>query len=224
LSDFQQVLGITFNDPSLLERALTHSSYVNEKQGVASNERLEFLGDAVLGLIIADKLYHDFPDYSEGEMTQIRAALVRSGTLFRIAKSIDLGDYLYLGKGEEASGGREKTTNLESALEAVIAAVYLDLGLLEAEKLVLRLFVSEIEKAIGKSPDIDYKSSLQEVLQRKYQRAPTYVLVDTTGSEHDRYFVAEARLGDRVLGKGTGRSKKSAETEAARAALAQLQE
>jgi ribonuclease III len=222
LSDFQQVLGVKFNDLSLLHQALTHSSRVNEKKGSASNERLEFLGDAVLGLIIAEKLYYDFPDYTEGEMTQIRAALVRSGTLFRVAKSINLGDYLFLGKGEETSGGREKMTNLESALEAIIAAVYLDQGLPEAKSLILKLLTPEIEKATGKSPDIDYKSKLQEIMQRKYHAAPSYELVDTTGPEHDRYFIAEARLGERVLGRGTGRSKKSAETEAAKAALEKI--
>ena len=144
---------------------------------------------------------------------------MRSGTLFRVAKSINLGDYLYLGKGEETSGGREKMTNMESALEAIIAAVYLDRGLAEAESMVLRLLTPEIEKATGKSPDIDYKSKLQELLQRQFHSAPSYELIDTTGPEHDRYFVAEARLGNKVLGKGTGRSKKSAETEAAKTAL-----
>ncbi len=142
LAALQQTLGISFNDSSLLEQALVHSSYVNENPGIApaSNERLEFLGDAVLGLTVAEKLYQDFPHSAEGEMTRLRAALVRGNTLARVARTIKLGDYLYLGKGEEASGGRRKPANLAGALEAMIAAVFLDQGLTITRDFILRLF------------------------------------------------------------------------------------
>ena len=137
----QQTLGVSFNDPSLLEQALVHSSYINENPtfAPASNERLEFLGDAVLGLVVAEKLYQDFPQFSEGEMTKLRSALVRRNTLAGIARAIRLGDYLYLGKGEEASGGRHKLANLAGALEAVIAAISLDQGIAIARDLILGL-------------------------------------------------------------------------------------
>ena len=219
MADLQQVLGIQFKNPSLLEQALTHSSFVNEQQGTSSNERLEFLGDAILDLIIAEKLFHDLPDHAEGEMTQIRAILVSSGTLCQLAKSINLGSYLYLGKGEEASGGREKRTNLESAMEAVIAAVYLDRGLPETADLVYRLFGTEIEKTINRGTVNDHKSRLQEVLQRKYHRGPRYLIVDTEGPVHDRRFKVVASLDDKILGTGTGSSRREAEMEAARQAL-----
>ena len=224
MSDFQQLLKVTFHDPELLKLALTHSSYINENPKLApvSNERLEFLGDAVLGLIIAEKLYHEFPQYSEGELTQIRAALVKGDTLFRVAKAINLGEFLILGKGEEATRGREKSANLESGLEAVIAAVFLDRGLPAAKKLVWRVFTDELEKIIGQTGIVDYKSKLQEVIQEKYHRVPIYFLVGVTGPEHERQFTVEVRLDDAVLGRGIGRSKKSAETQAARVAIDDL--
>jgi ribonuclease-3 len=224
LSDFEQVIGITFNDPSLLQRALTHSSYVNENPGLSpvSNERLEFLGDAVLGLIIAGKIYRDCPQYDEGMMTQVRAILVRQETLARIAKTIKVDDFLCFGRGEGTSGGREKPANLAAALEAVIAAVYLDRGMPAAEGLVQRLFAHEIEKAIGRTNVTDYKSGLQEFIQSKYQLIPTYSLIKTEGPEHERTFTVEVRMGDVVLGQGTGHSKKSAEADAARSALGKL--
>jgi ribonuclease III len=222
--DFQQQLGFTFHNPDLLKHALTHSSYLNENKELApvSNERLEFLGDALLGLIIAEKLYNDFPQYTEGEMTQIRAALVKGDTLCKIAKAIKLGDYLIFGKGEETTGGREKSANLESALEAVIAAVYLDRGLSLTRELVLRLFAEEFDKAIKRTSVIDYKSKLQEVMQGECRRVPVYILVDAAGSEHERQFTIDVKLDDKVLGRGTGRSKKAAEAEAARIALENL--
>jgi ribonuclease III len=224
MADFQQRLGFTFHNTDLLKQALTHSSYLNENKELApvSNERLEFLGDALLGLIIAEKLYSDFPQYTEGEMTQIRAALVNGDTLCKISKAINIGDFLIFGKGEEATGGREKSTNLESALEAVIAAVYLDRGLASTRGLVLRLFAEEFEKAIKRTTVIDYKSKLQEVTQEECRRAPVYLIIDVAGSEHERQFTVDVKLDDIVLGRGTGRSKKAAEAEAARVALENL--
>ncbi len=224
LSALQQTLGVSFNDASLLEQALVHSSYINENPTSApiSNERLEFLGDAVLGLVVAEKLYQDFPHLAEGEMTKLRAALVRRDTLAQMAKSISLGDYLYLGKGEEAGGGRDKPANLAAAIEAVIAAILLDQGLSTAKDFILRLLDDELEKVISQGPEVDYKSKLQELIQAREQQTPIYHLVEATGPDHDKTFTIEVRLGETVLGRGSGKSKKAAESEAARSALERL--
>jgi len=224
LTELQQSLGVSFSDLSLLERALVHSSYINENPGFAltSNERLEFLGDAVLGLAVAEKLYQDFPRLSEGEMTKLRAALVRRETLARVARAIRLGDYLYLGKGEEASGGRCKLSNLAGALEAVIAAVFLDQGLTATKEFILRQFNEELERVVSRGAEVDYKSQLQELTQSRQQLAPVYQLVEATGPAHDRRFTVEVKIGGTVLGRGSGKSKKTAETEAARSALQRL--
>ena len=224
LAVLQQILGISFKEPSLLKQALIHTSYVNENPSLApgSNERLEFLGDAVLGLVVAAKLYADFPHLSEGEMTKLRAALVRRNTLVRVARTIGLGDYLYLGKGEETSGGRDKLANLAGALEAVIAAIFLDQGSTIAREFILRLFHEELRKVTDLRTATDHKSQLQELIQAKEQRIPTYHIIEATGPDHDKRFAVEVRLDDIVLGKGSGKSKKIAETEAARSALEQL--
>ena len=224
LDALQQSLGISFNNPSLLEQALVHSSYINENPGFApaSNERLEFLGDAVLGLIVAEKLYQDFPHSTEGEMTKLRAALVRRDTLARVARAIELGDYLYLGKGEEASDGRRKSANLAGALEAVIAAISLDQGLDTARDFIQRLFIKELQRIVSHGAAVDYKSRLQEFIQARQHQTPVYQVIEATGPAHDRKFIVEVRAGDTVLGRGAGKSKKTAETEAAHAALEQL--
>jgi ribonuclease III len=221
----QDKLGVRFGDPSLLEQALVHSSYINENPARASghNERLEFLGDAVLGLFVAEKLYREFPGLSEGEMTQLRAALVRRDTLARLARAIGLGEYLYLGRGEEASGGRHRTANLAGALEAVVAAVYLDRGAGPAEEAVGRLLGEEWEAAARRDAGVDYKSKLQEVTQSRFQQTPQYQSVAEEGPDHARLFTVQVTAGDKVLGTGSGRSKKLAETEAARAALEKLE-
>lgn len=224
LAALQQTLCIFFNDPSRLEQALVHSSYINENLGFvpASNERLEFLGDAVLGLVVAEKLYQDFSYSTEGEMTRLRADLVRRDTLARVARTIKLGDYLYLGKGEEASGGRRKPANLAGALEAMIAAIFLDQGLTTTREVILRLFNGELQKVASQGGGVDYKSQLQELIQDREQQTPAYQLVEAMGPDHDRRFTVEVRAGGTVLGRGSGKSKKMAETEAARAALEQL--
>ena len=217
-------MGVYFNDTSLLEQALIHSSYINENPDFAltSNERLEFLGDAVLGLIVAEKLYQDFPHLTEGEMTKLRAALVRRDTLARMARAIRLGDYLYLGKGEEASGGRHKPPNLAGAMEAVIGAIFLDQGSSIARDFILRLLDVELQKVVSQGTAVDYKSELQELIQAREQKTPAYHVIEVTGPDHDRRFTVEVRLGEAVLGSGSGKSKKAAETEAARSALEQL--
>jgi len=220
----QKALGVSFNSPSLLEQALVHTSYLNENPGFTrdSNEKLEFLGDAVLGLIIAKKLYRDFPQFSEGEMTRLRAALVRRETLARVARALKLGDYLYLGKGEEASGGRSKSSNLASALEAVIATIFLDQGIAVAGDFISGLFNEELQKAVSRGAVADYKSRLQELIQARQQSTPVYHLVEALGPAHSRTFTVEVRVADTVMGRGSGKSKKIAETEAARSALERL--
>lgn len=224
IADLQKKLGIVFIEPGLLRQALVHSSYINENPAAVPghNERLEFLGDAVLGLVAAGELYRSFPDLSEGELTRLRAALVRRDTLARVARSVDLGSFLLMGKGEESGGGRGKSTNLAGALEAVVAAVYLDAGLDAAGEMVARLFASEWPKLSGPEAVIDFKSRLQEIVQSRFQRTPLYRLVSETGPHHDMIFTVEVSVNSEVLGQGSGRSKKLAETEAARAALARL--
>jgi ribonuclease III len=224
IADLQKVLGVNFNNIALLQQALVHSSYINENPAYVPghNERLELLGDAVLGLIVAGELYRFSPDLTEGEMTRLRAALVRRDTLARVARSIGLGDFLYVGKGEEAGGGRSKATNLAGALEAVIAAVYLDQGIAAAGDTVARLFAEEWPKLAGPGAGADYKSRLQELAQSRFQQTPAYHLTAEVGPDHDKRFTIEVSVNDEVLGSGSGRSKKLAETEAARAALERL--
>jgi ribonuclease-3 len=221
LAAFEAKLGVSFSDPLRLRQALTHSSYLNENplEAPECNERLEFLGDAVLGLVISEKLYRDLPQADEGEMTKLRAALVKRDTLARVAVAIGLGDYLYLGRGEESSGGRRKKANLACALEAVIAAVFLDQGPAATEDFILRLFQEELAHALSQGGTTNYKSRLQELLQSRGQSPPVYHLVETSGPDHERRFTIEVRAGNIVLGRGSGKSKKLAETAAARAAL-----
>jgi ribonuclease-3 len=223
-NELQKTLGIAFEKQELLIQALTHSSYANENPGLAptSNERLEFLGDAILGLVVAENLYNDFPTMAEGEMTRLRSILVKQDTLARVAESLKLGEFLYLGKGEEASGGREKPANLARALEALIAAIYLDHGYEVTEQLVLEILDSELLKILYQGTLIDYKSQLQELLQAKTQQTPIYNLIETQGPDHDKNFTVEVRIGNDLLATGFGRSKKKAETEAARIALENL--
>ena len=225
LETLEKRLDVSFRDSSKLEHALIHSSYINENPSLApdSNERLEFLGDSVLGLIITEKLYHDLPLATEGELTTLRAALVSRDTLARVAQTIKLGDYLYLGKGEESSGGRNKPANLANALEAVIAAVFLDRTLTTARRFILRLFKQELAEVTRRKDKINYKSRLQEVVLSQGQYLPTYHVLKTSGPDHNRWFTVEVRLKGTVLGQGAGKSKKLAETEAACAALANFE-
>jgi ribonuclease-3 len=224
LDALQKKLGVVFGDRAFLEQAMVHSSYINENPGFTSvsNERLEFLGDAILDFIVAEKLYQALPALAEGEMTRLRSVLVRRDALARVAKAISLGDYLYLGKGEKAGGGRQKSTNLAGALEALLAAVFLDRGINATRELVLRLLGEELEAAMCLAKGTDYKSQLQEFVQSRYRATPSYRLLRESGSDHARQFTVEVVIDDRVLGQGAGRSKKMAETEAARQALQRL--
>jgi len=223
-NELQKRLGFVFQRADLLTQALTHSSYANENPGIApaSNERLEFLGDAILGLVVAENLFRDFPSMSEGEMTRLRSILVKQDTLARVAETIGLGNYLFLGKGEEASGGREKPANLARALEALIAAVFLDQGATITEQMVLDILDAELLRTLYQGAIIDYKSQLQELLQAKTQQTPVYSLIETQGPDHDKNFTVEVRIGSDILATGIGRSKKKAETEAARIALEKI--
>ncbi len=223
LDKTQAALGIRFKTPALLELALIHSSYLNEQPGLglASNERLEFLGDAVLGSYIAERLYRDFPDADEGTLTRYRSLLVRRETLARLAGSLDLGSYLYLGRGEDASGGRTKPANLSRALEALIAAVYLDGGIEASEKFIQKLFTADLARLEALAAIADSKSHLQEVVQASFQTTPVYSTSESGGGEA-RLFTAEVMVAEKVLGRGQGRSKKEAEGHAARQALIDL--
>ncbi len=224
LASLQQILGVSFNDTSLLQQALVHSSYTNENPGAAPvcNERLEFLGDAVLGVVITEKLYHLLPDAAEGEMSRLKASLVSRKTLSQLAKSMGLDKYFYMGKGEEGSGGRQKTSNLANVVEAVIAAIFLDQGWEAARDFVLRLFQVHLDKPVSQPPEADYKSSLQQIIQSQRQLTPAYRLIETSGPSHQPMFTVEVSIGDNVLARGCGKSKKLAEADAARLALEKL--
>lgn len=219
LRDLERALGYKFRQLSLLEQALRHSSFVHENpEAGPSNEQLEFLGDAVLALAVSDLLFHAFPKSSEGELSRRRAALVNARQLAVLAKDLHLGDYLRLGKGEEQQGGRKKASLLADALEAVLAAVFLDGGLGAAQALTRRWF----EPLIRRQETLawqDYKTALQELTQAHYKITPTYGLREEGGPGHARYFRVELRLGERVLAQGEGPTKKQAEQAAARHAL-----
>jgi ribonuclease-3 len=221
LDALQATLGVNFKDESLLQQALVHRSYLNENPALhlVSNERLEFLGDAVLGFVVANELYSRFPDFSEGELTKLRAALVRGETLTRIALSLQLGDYLYLGHGEEESGGRSRSRNLSCTLEAVIGAVFLDGGLDAAESFILEMLHGELEGVVEDKFAADYKSRLQQLIQSERKITPVYRTIEEVGPDHAKTFTVEVLAGDIILGRGSGRSKRAAEVDAARHAL-----
>ena len=218
LSALEKAIGYTFRDIEFLRVATTHSSYANEvKHQVKFNERLEFLGDAVLSIIVSDHLFHRSGS-QEGELTKMRAALVCEKSLKLFADKIELGQYLQLGKGEEMTGGRTRPSILADAFEAVIAAIYLDGGLEAARSFVLP-FVDEMLKDSSKVSFKDYKTLLQEIIQKNPEEHLSYHLVDQWGPDHDKHFVVEIHLNSNVIGKGGGKSKKEAEQQAAREAL-----
>ncbi len=224
LDSVQSIIGITFKDVTCLEQSLMHRSYLNESSSVlASNERLEFLGDALLGLVVAEELYYRFPELPEGDLTKLRASLVRTETLARVAGSLDLGDSLYLGKGEDESGGRHRQRNLAGTLEAVIGAVFLDQGFEVARDFILRILRSEMEQIATGEIDDDPKSHLQQLIQGKQQLTPVYRVVDIEGPEHGKVFTVEVSAGETLLGQGNGRGKRIAEREAAKNALENIE-
>jgi ribonuclease-3 len=218
LERFQEGLGLCFKDISLLDRALTHKSYVNEGLGGGENEKLEFLGDSVLGLVVSEYVFLNYPDYREGRLSKLKSVIVSEPTLARKAQEIKLGSYLQLGKGEMMAGGSQKPSILADALEALVGAIYLDGGLQSARSFVARLLADEI-RSVDKEDDMDYKTILQELSQGSYGTIPTYRVVRKVGPDHERIFEVEVLLREEVRGTGIGTSKKSAEQEAARMAL-----
>lgn len=218
MSELEKKIGYRFKDSSLIGRALTHSSFANEShKEFDSNERLEFLGDSVLGFITAERLFKYYRHLPEGELTKLRAGLVCESSLYEFAKRLDLGKHLKLGKGESNAGGRDRPSILADAFEALIAAIYLDGGIKEARKFVLSFIEKSIEA--NKTTFVDYKTSLQEIVQKNPEERLEYVLSGETGPDHNKQFEVEVHLNSNIIGRGEGRSKKQAEQEAAKEAL-----
>ncbi len=219
IKDLENAIGYRFQNISLLQNALTHSSYANERwhNSLLSNERLEFLGDSVLGMLVAEYLYRTFPDRPEGELTRMRADMVCEKTLAAAANRIGLGEHLLLGHGEEQGGGRHRESILADAMESVIAASFLDGGLNAALKIIQKFILVEVP--VTKLHNMDYKTKLQELVQQKKNQVLSYTLVGQSGPDHDKQFDVEVSLNGSVVGKGSGRSKKRAEQDAARTAI-----
>ena len=217
MESLENRLGYRFRNRELLAEALNHSSYANEHRGgLGSNERLEFLGDSVLGFVSAEYLFQGHPDLPEGDLTRMRAALVCEQSLYEVARELELGSYLKLGRGEEAGGGRERQSIRADATEAVFAAVYLDGGIEKARELIIRVLLSRGPAAEERR---DYKTTLQEVVQRRSGQALTYHMVAQSGPDHNKTFLFEVSLNGEAIGRGEGHSKKEAEQAAARDAL-----
>lgn len=222
LSDLEKAIGYRFKNIALLQNALTHSSYANERfhDSLRSNERLEFLGDSILGMVTAEYLYRNFPNRPEGELSRMRADMVCEKSLARIAERINLGKHLLLGNGEEQNGGRNRDSILADAVESVIAACFLDGGMEPARAFINSFVLTEVP--VRKMHNADYKTALQETIQQKKNQTLTYVLVAERGPDHDKWFEVEVQLNGKLLGKGSGSSKKRAEQDAARVALETL--
>ena len=218
MKTLEEKLGYTFENRALLENALTHSSCANESRGkLQSNERLEFLGDSILGMVVADHLYRNHPDLPEGVLTRTRAALVCEDSLVVVAEDLGLGEYLRLGKGEEAGGGRNRPSIRADAVEAVLAAVYLDGGIGSARKIIQKYILSR--EVAGLTKPRDYKTALQELVQRESGQVLAYRLVGEEGPDHNKRFFVEVTLNGKCVGQGSGRSKKEAEQMSAKAAI-----
>jgi ribonuclease III len=219
-AELRHALGVAIM-PMSLERALTHRSYAYENDNPPTNERLEFLGDSVLGLVVTDTLFRSYPSMPEGQLAKLRAAVVQMRALAEVARGLNLGSYIRLGRGEEVTGGRNKSSILADTLEAVIGAVYIDCGLAEASALVHRLFDPVIDRSARLGAGLDWKTSLQELTAARVLGVPDYQ-VEESGPDHQKSFRAVVRVGGRVLGSGEGRSKKEAEQHAAEAAWTTL--
>ena len=222
IRELENAIGYRFHNISLLQNALAHSSYANERwhNSLMSNERLEFLGDSILGMVVADHLYRNFADRPEGELTRMRADMVCEKALARVANQIGLGEHLLLGKGEEQGGGRGRDSILADAVESVIAACYLDGGM-EAAKAFISRFVL-VNVPVSRLTNADYKTALQELVQQKRNQVLTYTMTGESGPDHDKRFEVELTLNGQVVGCGIGSSKKRAEQDAARNALEAL--
>jgi ribonuclease-3 len=222
MKKLEEKLGYQFQNPKLLENALTHSSYANENRarGYESNERLEFLGDSVLGMVVADYLFRTQTQWPEGELTRFRASLVCEENLVNVAHELDLGSYLLLGKGEEAGGGRTRNSIIADAVEAVLAAVYLDGGISQARRIIQTFILDRI--GTRDVANQDYKTALQELVQRKTGKVLSYHLTGSTGPDHAKTFFVEVQLNGTPIGQGQGHSKKEAEQMSAKAGIAYL--
>jgi ribonuclease III len=225
LQDLEERLNYRFRDIDLLSIALTHRSYVNENPypPLADNERFEFLGDAVLGLCVSDLLINKYVDFSEGTLSKIRAGIVNEKPLAELASSLQLGDCLLLGKGEENSGGRAKYSLLANSLEAVIAAIYLDSGFNEVKTVLEIILAPLLEDSVLLSQNFDYKTALQEFCQKRYKIAPVYTIIDSSGPDHAKIFEVQVTVADKMPQTGYGKSKKEAEKQAAQKAWEILQ-
>jgi ribonuclease III len=221
LEALDRALGVSFRDPELREASLTHRSYAFEHDLTVTNERLEFLGDSVLGLVVTDLAYRTYPQMPEGQLAKLRAAIVNMTALADVARELDLGAVVLLGKGEEGSGGRDKASILADALEAVFGAVYLDLGLDVARELIERLFAPRMEAYVRGEGDRDYKTILQELASQELRALPVYH-IEERGPDHQKEFTATVVIAGETLGSGVGRSKKEAEQQAAREAHARI--
>jgi ribonuclease III len=223
LKEFLKKIGARFNNFNLLNLSLSHRSYVNEtKNGDQNNERLEFLGDSVLGMVITEYLYKFYPDLNEGELARIKSFVVSEDVLSKITKSINLNDYILIGKGEEVSGGRSKKTILADAFEAFLGSYYLDTNFNKVRDFILKHFKFEIELVINNKHEKDYKTLLQEYVQKKHKVCPVYVLKSENGPEHDKTFYMEVFIRDKLIGAGDGKSKKDAEKVAAKHAYLKI--
>ena len=221
MTTLEEKLGYTFQNPDLLDNALTHSSRANESRGkLQSNERLEFLGDSILGMVVADHLFRNHPDLPEGDLTRTRAALVCEDSLVEVARELGLGEYLRLGKGESSGGGRERPSIQADAVEAVLAAIYLDGGIGSARRFVQRFILSREVASLTKPRD--HKTALQELVQRESGQVLQYRLVGEEGPDHNKRFFVEVALNGQSIGSGSGRSKKEAEQAAAAAGIENL--
>ena len=219
IKDLESAIGYRFRNITLLQNALTHSSYANERwhDSLKSNERLEFLGDSILGMAVAEYLYKNFPDRPEGELTRMRADMVCEKTLASVAARIGLGQHLMLGNGEEQGGGRNRDSILADAVESVIAAAFLDGGMAAARQFIDRYILVEVP--VTKLHNADYKTALQELVQQKKNQVLTYTLIGESGPDHDKRFEVEVMLNGEVVGIGSGSSKKRAEQDAAHKAI-----
>lgn len=222
IRELEEAIGYRFHNITLLQNALTHSSYANERwhDSLMSNERLEFLGDSILGMVVAEYLYRNFPNRPEGELTRMRADMVCETTLASVADRVGLGRHLLLGRGEEQGGGRTRNSILADAVESIIAASFLDGGVEAARGIIQRFILSDVP--VKKLHNIDYKTALQELVQQKKNQVLSYALVSESGPDHDKHFQVEVSLNGTVVGTGSGSSKKRAEQDAARAAMERL--
>ena len=223
ISEFEKEINIEFHNKGILKTALTHSSFANEKRGIEYNERLEYLGDAVLELIISEYLFNNFQEKSEGDLTKLRALIVCENSLFEIAEMWNLGNYIIMSKGEESTGGRTRTSILADCVEAIIAAVYKDKGIDAAREFVINNFKELIQKAIKNEIILDYKTKLQEMLQKNGEVSINYNLLNIEGPPHRPKFYVEINVDNNCLGRGTGYSKKEAEQNAAKEVVLNLE-